>query len=77
MPYKPLCGHSWEEIQGRDRHFKCEWCGAIGYTRPKLPGAKRDQDRIYVYVCGKKGCHKPAIIVVGTYKACEQHVEGR
>lgn len=59
MPYEPGCGHRWAQT-GPNR-LRCEWCGAIGYTRPSLPGARRSQDRIYVYICAVKGCRESAV----------------
>lgn len=71
MPYDPLCGHSWTPIE-KDRHFRCEWCGAIGYQRPANPGARRLQERIYVHVCAVKGCREAAV-EISPRKRCARH----
>jgi hypothetical protein len=78
MPYKTICGHEWEPVEGHERRLRCKWCGALGYTRPKLPGARRRQERVFVYVCSVKGCHEPAVVVSrlgGTvvWQRCKKH----
>lgn len=70
MPYKPGCGHRWTQT-GTPNRLKCDWCGAIGYTRRSLPGARRTQDRIYVYICGVDGCRSNAVQVDPT--RCKKH----
>jgi hypothetical protein len=78
MPYKTICGHSWQPVPGYKRRFKCEWCGALGYTRPAAPGARKAQLKMFVYRCSVKGCTAPATVVRrsgGTmvYQRCKQH----
>ena len=77
MPYKPGCGHRWTVLPlGPQGRLKCEWCGAVGYTRRGLPGARRKQNRIFVYICDVKGCHRDAVVVRdGGHKRCKKHKE--
>jgi hypothetical protein len=78
MPYKTICGHSWFVFEAKHGRFKCEWCGALGYTRAPAPGAKRSSRKIFVYRCSMKGCTDPATVVRrsgGTmvYQRCKRH----
>lgn len=82
MPYKTICGHKWELVDEHERRFRCKWCGAMGYTRKSLPGARKSQERIFVYRCSVRGCSAPAVVVSrlgGTviWQRCERHKGGR
>ena len=70
MTYKPLCGHRWTQVGDR---LRCEWCGALGYTRGAAPGAKKKNERIYVYLCEVPGCRRPAVVVEEKGRRCRRH----
>lgn len=75
MPYRSICGHRWAFVG--DGNFVCEWCGALGYQRPKAPGAKREQEKIYVRRCAVKGCLADAVVRKGARYLCRAHSSRR
>ena len=75
MSYKPGCGHKWVTMEGRQKQLRCEWCGALGYTRGGLPGARKAPERIYVYICDVKDCHRDAVELVDGRRLCSGHAK--
>jgi hypothetical protein len=72
MPFEPGCGHKWESLEARQ--YRCEWCGVRGYSQPTPPGARRPQERIFVYVCDVRGCKGAVVSIRDGKKRCRRHV---